>query len=235
MNRPDPSSETTGHVMRWAVPFYDSINRLILLDRRYRRLLREHGDLRPGHRILDVGCGTGNLLLFAQESLEGRGDAVGVDPSPWMLERARQKAARRPLPVDFQKGVIEALPFPDETFDRVFSTLMFHHLPADVQKRGLKEIRRVLKPGGRALIVDFSAVRNPLFLFFVIHFGNRSFRNQMVRGLGPLLEAAGFARVIRLEKWMGAVEVYEVQKGGDRPSEGHYHDAETVESEIGSG
>ena len=59
------------------------------------------------------------------------------------------------MPVEFQIGVIEHLPFPDQTFDVVLSTLMMHHLPAPLNRQGLAEIARVLKPGGRLIIADF--------------------------------------------------------------------------------
>ena len=135
-------------------------------------------------------------------------NAVGVDPSPWMLARARGKAARRASKVAFRPGAIEALPFPDASFDRVFSTLMFHHLSEGLQRRGASEIRRVLRPGGFALVLDFSAVRNPLFLFFAFHVFNRAFRRQMLGGLKRPLEEAGFASLERVDRWMAAVEVF---------------------------
>ena len=103
--------------------------------------------IQPGEQVLDVGCGTGTLALEVAR-LPGRaGRVVGVDPSTDQIARARSKAARRKLPVDFQIGVIEHLAFPDQTFDVVLSTLMMHHLPAPLKRQGLAEISRVLKPG----------------------------------------------------------------------------------------
>jgi ubiquinone/menaquinone biosynthesis C-methylase UbiE len=83
------------------------------------------------------------------------GRVAGIDPGEQQIARARAKAARRNLPIDFQIGVIERLPFPDQTFDVVFSTLMMHHLPKSLKRQGLGEISRVLKPGGRVVIADF--------------------------------------------------------------------------------
>jgi SAM-dependent methyltransferase len=83
------------------------------------------------------------------------GRVSGVDPGPQQIACARSKATRRNLPIDFQIGVIEQLPFPDQTFDVVLSTLMMHHLPDDLKRQGLAEIARVLKPGGRLVIADF--------------------------------------------------------------------------------
>jgi ubiquinone/menaquinone biosynthesis C-methylase UbiE len=87
----------------------------------------------------------------------GRAGAVcGIDPGREQIARARAKAARRNAPIEFQIGVIEQIPFPNQTFDVVFSTLMMHHLPAPLKRQGLVEIARVLKPGGRLVIADFA-------------------------------------------------------------------------------
>src|SRR5262249_44357947 len=117
------------------------------------RALRRHtldlAELRPGEAVLDVGCGTGTLALEARARVGDTGRVVGVDPAPRQIARARAKAARRGVPVDFELGVIEALPFPDASFDAALSTLMMHHLPDDLKRRGLAEVARVLRPGGR--------------------------------------------------------------------------------------
>jgi demethylmenaquinone methyltransferase/2-methoxy-6-polyprenyl-1,4-benzoquinol methylase/phosphoethanolamine N-methyltransferase len=74
-----------------------------------------------------------------------------------MVELARRRAAKGGVPARFEVGVIEALPFPDEHFDVVLSSLMLHHLPEELKRRGLAEIHRVLKPAGRLVAVDFGA------------------------------------------------------------------------------
>lgn len=113
-------------------------------------------DLQPGEAVLDVGCGTGTLAIEAQRGAGSTGRVVGIDPSEGQIARARVKAARRKLPTEFQIGVIEQLAFPDQTFDVVLSSLMMHHLPASLKRQGLAEIVRVLKPGGRLVIADFT-------------------------------------------------------------------------------
>lgn len=115
--------------------------------------------LQPGEQALDVGCGTGTLALEAARYLSPGGSIRGVDPGSQQIARARVKAARRRISqvsIEFQVGVIEQLPFPDQTFDVVFSTLMMHHLPTPLKRQGLAEIARVLKPGGRVVIADFT-------------------------------------------------------------------------------
>jgi ubiquinone/menaquinone biosynthesis C-methylase UbiE len=112
--------------------------------------------LQPGEQVLDVGCGTGTLAIEAARRVGSTGRVAGVDPGTQQIARARAKAARHNVPSEFQVGVIEQIPFPDRSFDVVFSTLMMHHLPAPLKRQGLAEIARVLKPGGRVIIADFT-------------------------------------------------------------------------------
>src|SRR5258707_5800156 len=82
--------------------------------------------IQPGEQVLDVGCGTGTLAMEVARRVGRAGRVAGVDPGTEQIARARAKAARRNVPIEFQIGVIEQLPFPDQTFDVVFSTLMMH-------------------------------------------------------------------------------------------------------------
>jgi ubiquinone/menaquinone biosynthesis C-methylase UbiE len=154
------STETKGLILNggWR---YDLMGWLVdtFLFRRQWQQMRQKtinlASLQRGERVLDVGCGTGTLALEAARHTGKAGRVVGIDPSKQQLDRARSKADRHNVPVDFQIGVIEQLPFPDQTFDVVLSTLMMHHLPAPLKLQGLAEIARVLKPGGRLVIADF--------------------------------------------------------------------------------
>lgn len=107
--------------------------------------------------MLDIGCGTGTLAIVAKRQVGASGRVCGIDASPTMIARATSKAAKAGLDVSFRNAVVEALPFPDAQFDVVLSTLMLHHLPRNVRQQCLREVRRVLKPDGRLLVVDFGA------------------------------------------------------------------------------
>jgi len=150
--------ETRGKTIRQA-KYYDHLVSFLTLGREsaLRKETIRLASIEPGATVLDVGCGTGSLTLLAKAAAGNQGRVYGIDPAPEMIDVARQKSARQKLDVQFQIGVIEALRFPEATFDVVLSSLMFHHLPSDLKQRGLAEIYRVLKPGGRLLIVDMKS------------------------------------------------------------------------------
>jgi ubiquinone/menaquinone biosynthesis C-methylase UbiE len=159
-----------------------------------RRRTVDLAQLQAGETVLDVGCGTGDLTLAAQRRVGPTGEVCGVDPGSEMVEVARQKALHANRPIAFQVGVIEDLPFPDNTFDVVLSSLMMHHLPDDLKPTGLAEIRRVLKPAGRLLIVDFkrpTAWVAKVVLTLMLHGGLRT----GVQDLPDRLAQAGFSAI----------------------------------------
>jgi len=149
--------KTKGKVIRWA-RFYDLVTWLMTFGQEpgIRRMTIELAGIKKGERVLDVGCGTGTLTIAARRQAGPTGEVHGIDPSAEMIGVARQKAARAGVDARFQGAVIEKLPFPDGHFDVVLSSLMLHHLPADVKRAGFVELRRVLKPGGRFLAVDIA-------------------------------------------------------------------------------
>jgi ubiquinone/menaquinone biosynthesis C-methylase UbiE len=146
--------------------------------------------LQPGDQVLDVGCGTGTLAIEVQRRVGSAGRVVGIDPGTEQIARARAKAARQHVPIAFQVGVIEQLAFPDQMFDVVLSTLMMHHLPATLKAQGLAEIARVLKPGGRLIIADFTRKQERKGLAARFHAGGSSLHE-----LATLVADAGFLQV----------------------------------------
>src|ERR687888_2562272 len=185
---------TAGRVLHGA-RWYDLFGTVISFgrDKAIREKLIELAAPAPGEKVLDVGCGTGTLAL-ALKSRVGTGEVHGIDASPEMIDVAKKKAAKAGAAIDFQVALIEVLPFPAATFDLVTSSLMLHHLPDDLKRTGLAEIRRVLKPGGRFMAVDFAAhSHSPLghLLSIVGHARGES----MVAKLMRMLKDAGFSDV----------------------------------------
>ena len=146
--------------------------------------------LQPGDQVLDVGCGTGTLALEVQRCVGSAGRVVGIDPGNEQIARACAKAARHHVPIQFQIGVIEQLAFSDQTFDVVLSTLMMHHLPKNLKVQGLAEIARVLKPGGRLIIADFTRKQERSGLATRFHAAGSSLSE-----LAALIADAGFVQV----------------------------------------
>lgn len=148
---------TTGIVLHRAF-WYDLFLWLASLgrERRYREKALDLASLKPGESVLDIGCGTGTLAIAAKRRVGPAGRVFGVDASPEMLARANKKAKKAGSQVVFKNGIVEALPFPDAQFDAVLSTVMLHHLGPKARQQCAHEVRRVLKPGGRVLIVDFA-------------------------------------------------------------------------------
>ena len=153
------TSETQGLILNWGWRYDLLVWALdtFLLRGKLRKFPQRTADLaqlQPGESVLDVGCGTGTLAIEAYRSVGATGHVYGIDPGNNQLARARAKARRAGFAIDFQPGVIERLPFADHSLDVVLSTFMMHHLTDDLKRVGLAEIRRVLKPEGRLVIVD---------------------------------------------------------------------------------
>ena len=194
-----------GIVMHAAARWYDVLAWMLTLGRE--RALRERmvalARLTPGERVLDVGCGTGSLAIAAKRRVGSSGTVHALDASPEMIAQVRRKAARASVAVDAHVASADALPFPDASVDVVLSTLMLHHLPRPVRQRLAREARRVLRPGGRILAVDFAAParqRRGLIAHFHRHGGVP---------LDAIVELLGEAGLVPLET--GAVGMSDLQ------------------------
>ena len=143
-------------------PVYDVMNRVMTagLDVRWRRLTAE-AVVRPGDRVLDAACGTGDLAVADLRA--GAGRVTGLDFSEKMLERARRKA-----PLEWVQGDMLALPFADATFDS--ATVGFGARNVDDLALALRELRRVLRPGGRLGILEITQPRGTLRPFYSLWF-----------------------------------------------------------------
>jgi len=173
------------------LPLYDPFTTLVGFDG-VRRALLDQAALQPHFRVLDIGCGTGTLAVLVKR-LYPAIDVVGLDPDPKALARARRKAERADVSVRFDRGFSDALGYPDAVFDRVFSSMMFHHLENGDKEPTLREIRRVLKPGGRLQLLDFEGPDSHAhgFLGRMIHSHARLRENSPERVL-DLMVWAGF-------------------------------------------
>jgi ubiquinone/menaquinone biosynthesis C-methylase UbiE len=172
------------------LPTYDLLSRVLGIAKVHQTLIAQ-AELTDGHRVLEIGSGTGNLTLRAKGSHPGI-DVIGVDPDPLALTRARRKLNGE-SEIRFDHGYAQELPYADGEFDRVLSSLMLHHLDSGAKTTALAEVRRVLRSGGRLHLVDIepdlTEHDGPLARFLArrrhaaAHFGD---------SIPQLLSAAGF-------------------------------------------
>ena len=133
------------------LPCYDVISRLLGMNRVYETLITQ-AELADGQRVLEIGCGTGNLTTRVKRSYPAV-EVTGCDPDPRALDRARRKGHGL-NGIRFERGYAERLPYADGGFDRVLSSMMLHHIADDAKTAAAAEVFRVLRPGGRLHLVD---------------------------------------------------------------------------------
>ncbi len=154
-------------------PLFDLFCRIIGLGKGYRRkIIEKTGIPNKKLKVLDAGCGTGSLVIELKR-LMPRLNVYAIDADERILSIARIKAEKEKVRINFKKAFLQKLPFPDNYFDFVYSSLVLHHLKTADKEEALKEIYRVLRKGGSFLLVDFGRPKNlisSLFSLFSIIF-----------------------------------------------------------------
>jgi ubiquinone/menaquinone biosynthesis C-methylase UbiE len=136
-----------------------------------KKALLEEAGFRRGQRVLDVGCGTGTLLISAAAQQPGL-ELVGLDADAEILELARAKADSAAAEISFDQALASEMPYSDHSFDRILSSLFFHHLTDEEKAQTARQVTRVLKPGGELHVADFGQPSDPVMsaLFFGFSF-----------------------------------------------------------------
>ena len=195
-------------------PAYDVVVRATTRERRVKRALIEQARLRPRHRVLDLATGTGTLAIWMKQ-LEPTLEVAAIDGDADVLAIARKKARRATLAIDWMQALSHDLPFPAGSFDRVVSSLFFHHLSGDAKLRTAREVFRVIKPGGELHVADWGRPTGPAMrgLFFAVQlldgFGNT--RDNVNGQLVPLFQRAGFSDVaatVSIDTALGTMVLY---------------------------
>jgi ubiquinone/menaquinone biosynthesis C-methylase UbiE len=193
----------------WLLPLYDPFTRLIGVDAAHRQLA-DQAELASADRVLEIGCGTGNLALLVKR-MRSQLEVVGLDPDPKALARADRKARRAGLALELQRGFADVLPYPDGRFDRVLSSLMFHHLEADLRLASLREVLRVLRPGGSLHLMDFGGDSHHLHGLARLSRRRHRLQDNWDAGIPALMMQAGFSDVTetgQLAKHIGRLTYY---------------------------
>jgi ubiquinone/menaquinone biosynthesis C-methylase UbiE len=181
------------------LPLYDPMVRLLGFGRAAQELISQ-ANIEPGHRVLDLGCGTGTLILMLKRRYSSA-EVVGLDPDPKALLRARRKVRRAGVSAQLNEGFADQLPYPERSFDRVFSSFMFHHLDEQERERTSREVLRVLRPGGSFHLLDF-VTNDAAHGFF-----------DRIMGGHALMKTNTNARILQLMSRAGSTNVTKVQEG----------------------
>lgn len=202
----------------WLTKFYDPLIAWFLREKTFKRRLVKQANIEPGHSVLDLGCGTATLTILIKK-MRPQAQVTGLDGDPKILEIARGKVSGANVDIDLDTGMAFALPYPDASFDRVLSSLVFHHLTRDDKGKALQEIMRVLRPGGELHIADWGKATNLAMrsAFLVVQrLDGFEITSDNVKGLLPRFIAdAGFEGVdesVRFSTVLGTLSLYRAIK-----------------------
>ena len=207
----------------WLTSLYDPILRWSLREMAFKRHLVEQADIQDGHQVLDLGCGTATLTVLIKQR---HPDAVvfGLDADPRVLDIARRKVRQAGLKIGLHQCLAFDAPFLSGFFERVVSSLFFHHLTLENKRRTLEEIHRILKPEGEVHIADWGRPRNLLmriaFLPVQILDGFQTTADSVNGMLPDLMRETGFEDVrttAEYNTFLGTLSLYSGRKAGWQP------------------
>lgn len=202
---------------QFLTPFYDPLVAATTRERIFKRQLIAQAGVRDGERVLDLGCGTGTLAIWLKQALPGA-LVTGVDADEAVLIRARRKALQAGIDVRLDRAMAEQLPYADGSFERIVSSLFFHHLQLNEKRVTLREVYRVLAPGGQLHVADWGKP-NPLLrvMFYAVQIvdGFENTRDNVEGRLGQFFKDAGFREVAmptKVNTCLGTIALYRAVK-----------------------
>jgi len=186
-------------------PFYDFMMKLAARESTFKPKLVQQARIEKGQRVLDLGCGTATLTILVKKT-SPEAEVIGLDADPAILEIARAKVAKAGLDVALDYGMAVRLPYTDNSFDRVFSSMVLHHLTREDKVRALKEVFRVLKHEGELHVADLGKPHNVLMRLPSLIIGRLEKASDNIKGLLPeLISTAGFENVEETARYMTMV------------------------------
>lgn len=197
-------------------PFYDPLLRWGMREETFKNRLLDRAHIAPNSRVLDLGCGTGTLTILIKRR-QSAADVIGIDGDLQVLEIARAKAWQQGVNIRLDQGMAYQLPYQNNSFDRVLSSLVLHHLTTHDRTRALNQAHRVLKPGGEIWIVDFGKPHNPIAWVISLVMRKLERTKDLIEGLLPeQMQRAGFQDVAvtsRFTTIFGTIMLYSGRKG----------------------
>lgn len=206
---PGGAAQEPGALIHWPHR-YDLLVTVLFAGRgpRVRTNIADAVGLVPGQQVLDVGCGTGTLALALAKRVGPAGWVAGVDASPEMIAAAQMKAVRAKFDVHFEVAAAQQLPFADGMFDAVTTSLTIHHVPEPDRLLALRELLRVMHPGGQLLIAEFQAPTWPIGKAVTRHLFGHAMADNDLTAIVDLAHDAGAVDLTRLPAgvgWLGLV------------------------------
>jgi ubiquinone/menaquinone biosynthesis C-methylase UbiE len=180
---------------RWLTPLYDPLLKWGMREETFKRRLIAQAKIRPGERVLDLGCGTGTLTIMVKQTIPGA-EVIGVDGDFEVLHIAEGKGNQAGVNITWDHALATDLPYPDNSFDRVLSSLVIHHLTIEDKLQAFREVFRVLRPNGEFHIVDFGPPFGPFtWLMSRLMRHLEETKDNFDGKLPGLLSSAGFVAV----------------------------------------
>ena len=213
-----PDKYITALGIPWLTPLYDPIVRWTTREARVKSALIEQAALEAKMKVLDLASGTGTLSLMIKQRFPSI-DVQGIDGDSKILQIAQAKSDSLGLNIKFEHGFAAHLPYADSSFDRIFSSLFFHHLELDDKHLAFTELCRVLKPGGQLHIADWGKPTNGLMrlLFYPIQWldGFSNTQDNVQGRLPELIQNVGLSDVSIAQSFntlFGTLTLYQASK-----------------------
>lgn len=201
----------------WLTFLYDPVVRLTTREAAFKAALLGQAMIQPGQPVLDLACGTATLTIAIKQSYP-QAAVIGIDGDPAILRQARAKAVRSGADIAFDEGLSYELPYADESFDHVLSSLFFHHLTRENKLRTLVEVRRVLKPGGEFHVADWGAPQNVLMKLAsqgIVLLDGATTKDNFAGKLPEFIQQSGFERVEETQHFnslFGTIRLHKAHK-----------------------
>lgn len=201
----------------WLTFLYDPVVRLTTREAAFKAALLAQAQIQPGQSVLDLACGTATLTIAIKQA-HPLAKVIGLDGDPTILQQARGKAHRAAAAIQFDEGMSYELPYANESFDVVFSSLFFHHLTRENKLRTFAEVRRILKPSGQFHVADWGAPHNALMKLAsqgIVLLDGETTKDNFAGLLPEFIRQSGFESVEETQNFnslFGTIRLHKAQK-----------------------
>ncbi len=202
----------------WLTPFYDAVVRLTTRETVFKKALVDQAEIKSHQNILDLACGTGTLTILIKRNFP-QTTVFGIDGDAKVLQIAESKTKKSDVEIQFEKGLSSSLPYLDESFDCVVSSLFFHHLTQENKLKTFREVFRILKNDGKLHLADWGLPSNHLMKIasrgIQLLDGKETTADNFNGNLPFLIEESGFSKIEETTKFdtlFGTIRLLKIKK-----------------------